>query len=374
MKIKVIGPTYPYRGGISHYNTLLCEHLSKNHDISLISFKRLYPAFLYPGKNQKDDISTKLLKTNSKEIIDSVNPLTWLKAFFTIYTYKPDLLIFQWWTPFFTIVFYSIAKLTRIFTDTRILFICHNVLPHEKRIIDSLLTKLILNTGHSFIVHSSEEYNNLKQLILHANIKQTVHPTYTVFNFGNYNKENAKKILTINNKMILFFGMVREYKGLKYLIDAMPIVLQHIDATLVIAGQFWDDKNIYLGQVKEYGIEKNVKIIDEYVPNEKVELYMSGADVVVLPYISATQSGIIQIAYGFNKPVITTNVGGLSDIVKNDITGYVVDPANPEALAHAIVSYFKEGRSEILIENIKEEKERFSWDLMVNLIEEVATL
>lgn len=370
MKINIIGPTYPHRGGISHYNTLLCNHLSKNHDVHLLSFKRLYPAFLYPGGNQKDDVSKNMIKTDSDAIIDSINPLTWLKAFAKISKEKPDMLIFHWWTPFFTPVFYSIAKLTRIFTKTKILFICHNVLPHEGRKIDNLLTKLVLKRGNSFIVHSSEDYNNLKKLIPDANVKQTVHPTYDIFNFKSYDEESSKEMLGINNKSILFFGAVREYKGLKYLIAAMPIVLQHIDATLIIAGQFWEDRNIYVEQVKKCGIEDNVKIVDEYIPNEKVGLYMTAADIVVLPYISATQSGIIQIAYGFNKPVISTNVGGLPDVVKDGETGFLVDSANPETLAHAIVSYFNEGCEEVFVENIKKENERFSWDVMVKIIEE----
>jgi len=371
MKINVVGPTYPYSGGISHYNTLLCEELSKKNDVYLLSFKRLYPAFLYPGKNQKDTVSNKFIQTNANEIIDSINPITWLKAFFQIKKNKADILIFHWWTPYFTPLFYSIAKLIRLFTNIKILFICHNIIPHERRKIDTLLTKMVLGKGDFFIVHSSEDYNKLKKILPFAIIKQTVHPTYDIFNFEKYNQEKAKEILDLNTKVILFFGIVRKYKGLQYLIDAMPIVLQHIDVTLIIAGQFWEDKNEYIEQIQKIEIEKHVRIIDEYIPNEDVGLYMSSADVVVLPYISATQSGVIQIAYGFNKPVITSKTGGLPDVVKDGETGCLVEPANSEALAISIVSYFIEGKKGPFIENIKKENERFSWDVMVRAVEEV---
>jgi len=373
MKICVIGPTYPYRGGISHYNTLLCENLKKRHDVKSVSFKRLYPSFLYPGKDQKDLNSKITIKTDSEYLIDSINPLTWIYTFLSIKKEQPDILIFQWWTPFFTPVYFTISFLIRYLTNTKILMICHNVLPHEKKKMDKILTKMVYKNADFFIVHSEEDLRNLRALIPNVDAKQTHHPTYDYFKTGN--KINlhlrSKEELNLNqkNKTILFFGFVRDYKGLNYLIEAMPKVLEKQKVDLLIVGEFWEDKEKYIDQIKQLGIENYVHIIDRYVPNEEVSLYFSVADVVVLPYISATQSGIIQIAYGFDKPVITTNVGGLPDVVKNGKTGFIVPSGDANALSKAIVSYFEGKKEREFQVNIKKQKDIFSWNKMVETIE-----
>jgi glycosyltransferase involved in cell wall biosynthesis len=369
MKICVIGPTYPYKGGISHYNTLLCENLTKRHDVKSVSFKRLFPPFLYPGKGQKDSISKINIKIDSEYLIDSVNPLTWIHSFLSIKKRQSDLLIFQWWTPFFTPVYFTISFLTRYFTNTKILLICHNVLPHEKKKIDKLLTKMVYKNVDFFIVHSEEDLRHLRTLIPNAKAKRTYHPTYEYFKTENEVDLHSKDELNLKNKTILFFGFVREYKGLKYLIEAMPKVLEKLKVDLLIVGEFWEDKMKYINQIKEFGIENYVHIIDRYVPNEEVNLYFSVADVVVLPYISATQSGIIQIAYGFDIPVITTNVGGLPDVVKNGKTGFIVPPEDANALSKAIVSYFEGNKESVFQVNIKKQKGIFSWDKLVETIE-----
>ena len=369
MKIYVIGPTYPYRGGISHYNTLLCEHLKKKHEVKSMSFKRLYPSFLFPGKTQKDLESKERIEVSSEFTLDSINPVTWLKVFSKIRKEKPDMLILHWWTPFFAPLCFTLSFLTKHFTKTKILFVCHNVLPHEGRFIDRILTKIALKRSDFFVVHSNEDYENLKALLPSAKVKQTVHPTYEIFGFKKTSKSEAKKILGLKNKVVLHFGFVREYKGLKLLIEAMPKVLEKVNAKLLIVGEFWEGKKRYLDQIKKLGIEKNVKIIDKYVPNEDVGLYFSAADIVVLPYISATQSGIIQIAYGFDKPVITTNVGGLPDVVENGKTGFIVPAEDTNALSDAIIRYFEEDRESEFEANIKKQKYIFSWDRMVGIIE-----
>ena len=371
MKICIIGPTYPYRGGISHYNTLLCENLKKKHDIKSISFKRLYPSFLYPGKDQKDLNSKINIKTDSEYLIDSINPLTWIHAFLRIKKEQPGILIFHWWTPFFTPVYLAISFLTRYLTNTKILMICHNVLPHEKKKIDKILTKMVYKNVDFFIVHSEEDLQNLRTVMPNAKAKRTHHPTYEYFKIGNKNDlySHSKEKLNLKNKTILFFGFVREYKGLNHLIEAMPKVLEKLKVDLLIVGEFWDDKKKYIDQINQLGIENYVHIIDRYVPNEEIDYYFSVADVVVLPYISATQSGIIQIAFGFDKPVITTNVGGLPDVVENCKTGFIVPPGDANALSTAIISYFKEEKEREFQSNIKKQRDIFSWDKMVEMIE-----
>ena len=290
MKIYVIGPTYPYRGGISHYNTLLCETLKKKHNVKSISFKRLYPPFLYPGKNQKDLESKERIKVSSEFSLDAINPVTWLKVFSKIRKEKPDLLILHWWTPFFTPLCFTLSFLIKHLTETKILFVCHNVLPHEARFIDRILTKIALKRSDFFVVHSNEDHENLKAILPGARVKQTVHPTYEVFKFNKISNSEAKKGLELKNKVVLHFGFVREYKGLKILIEAMPKVLEKLDVNLLIAGEFWDDKEKYMAIINELRIEREVSIIDKYIPNEEVGLYFSAADLVVLPYISGNCS------------------------------------------------------------------------------------
>ncbi len=374
MKICLVGPTYPYKGGISHYNTTLCNELSKKYDVFLISYKRQYPSFLYPGKEQINrDSNIKLNETiNSEYIMDTINPLTWVKTYLRIKKENPDLVIFQWVHPFFTFVFFTITTLLKKFNNNiKISYICHNVLPHERTILDRFLINMAFNNVDYFIVHSKEDYNNLKKIMPNAKVKQSVHPIYDIFK-TKISKENARKSLNIfgDKKIILFFGIVREYKGLIYLIKAMPKIIKEFDdIILLIVGEFWDDKNKYIEEIKKLGIENHVKIIDKYIPDNEVGVYFSASDVVVLPYISATQSGIIQIAYTFEKPVITTNVGGLPDVVDNNKTGIIVKSKNSEELANAIINYFKNGKKREFTENIKIKNKEFSWEKLIKDIE-----
>lgn len=368
MRIYVIGPTHPYRGGISHYNTLLCKHLMNIFDVKLITFKRLYPTCLFPGKNQRDLESREKIEIESEFALDSINPLTWLKMVSEIKREKPDMLILHWWTPFFAPLSFTLSFLTKKLTNTKILFICHNVLPHETRYLDKILTKIALKYSDFYIVHSSEDYNKLNNLIPGSNVTRMFLPTYEIFKFERISREDAKRRLNLKKDVILYFGFIREYKGLKILLRSMQAVLEKNDVDLLVVGEFWHDKNIYLEEIDILGIGKNVIIVDKYIPNEEVGLYFSAADVVVLPYISASQSGIIQIAYGFNRPVITTDVGGLPDVVEDGVTGFIVPARNSKALSDSIIRYFDGTYEKRFEENIKNMKNIYSWEKFVDLI------
>jgi glycosyltransferase involved in cell wall biosynthesis len=368
MKISVIGPTYPFRGGISHYTTLLVKTLRQKYNLQFLSFKRQYPGFLYPGRSQIDR-SRKVLRTDSKPVFDPFDPFSWLVMVGKIKQFKPHLLVINWVTSFFALQFGLIIYFIKKLTNAKILIICHNVKQHESTPGEHILCKMVFKNTDYFIVHSSEDESNLKKLVPQGVIKKTYHPTYNFFAFNRLENKVAKEKLGILGNLILYFGFVREYKGLKYLIDALPIVLKNVDTHLLIVGEFWEDKEKYLEQIQNLGVSKNVTIIDRYVPNEEVGLYFSACDMVVLPYISATQSGIIQIAYGFTKPVITTNVGGLPEVVENEKTGFIVPPRDSKALAEAIISFYKERREKDFANSIVEEKEKFSWDRMCKVIE-----
>lgn len=369
MKICLIGPTYPFRGGISHYTTLLYRQLKKQHDVHLFAFKRQYPQWLFPGVTDKDSSHNPIREAGAESILDSLNPITWFQVFLRMKRINPDLVIFPWWVSFWTPQFWTIATLVKIFLRTKILFICHNVIEHESKQIDKICTKLVLKKGDYFLVHSMEDLKNLKQFLPDACVKQNPIPTFEVFQADSITKPEARKRLGVEGPMLLFFGFVRPYKGLKYLIEAMPLILKHIDVTLLIVGEFWKGEEEYKEQIKDLGVEVHIKIVNKYIPNEEVGFYFSVADLVVLPYVSATGSAIVQTAFGCNKPVISTNVGSLPDVITHKKTGYLVPPKDPQAIADVVVSFYKEKREHEFVKNIIQEKEKFSWERIVETIE-----
>lgn len=371
MKIIIIGPAYPYRGGIAHYTGLLYKNLlKKDHSVKIFNFKRLYPKFLFPGKTQFET-SPEIEKIESERVIDSINPLNWLIAGFKIVKEKPDLVIFKYWLPFFAPCFGSISAIVKIFSKAKIIFFCHNITPHEKFPLGKLLTKFAFAFSDHFIVQSSVVEEDLLKIKPKAKYKKVFHPIYEIFGKA-IDKNEARKILGIkpDEKLLLFFGYIRAYKGLDILLRAMKFILSEFPVKLLIVGEFYENPQKYFKIVEEDGIADFVIFKSEYVPNEDVKIYFSASDLVVLPYLSATQSGIVQIAYNFSKPVITTNVGGLPEVVQDGITGLIVDPS-PEKLAQAIVKFFNENLGPIFSRNIEEEKEKFSWENLIRTIEEL---
>lgn len=239
--------------------------------------------------------------------------------------------------------------------------------------MDRFLTRLALNNGSYFIAHAGEEAKELEKIKPDPDYVVTPHPTYNAFRFEGMSKGQARKRLQIasDEKILLFFGYVREYKGLKYLLRAMPVICKADDKVrLWVVGEFGADREEYRALIEELGIAAYVSVVDTYTPDREVEKYFAAADLVVLPYVSATQSGIVQIAYGFSKPVIVTEVGGLPDVVEDGRTGYVVKPESPEDIAEAAIKFFQEAQAEHMIENIEKEAYRFSWERMGEVVEQ----
>jgi glycosyltransferase involved in cell wall biosynthesis len=370
MKIVIVGTAYPLRGGIAHYVALLYKNLKQRHDVEIVSFKRQYPKLLFPGKTQ-EDAGEETIPVESEQILDSINPLNWLIVASTIRKKRPDLLIFKYWMPFFAPCFGTIAALCRWKSSTKVLFICDNVIPHERRFGDLLLTKFAFRFVDYFVVQSKAVEKDLVALRPRAEYSHLPHPVYEIF--GNaFSKAEARKQLSIqSDKVILFFGYVRSYKGLHILIEAMPKILQKVNVKLLVVGEFYDDEEKYRVKIRDLGLESDVQVFSDYVPNERVGLYFSAADVVVLPYISATQSGIVQIAYNFDKPVIATDVGGLAEVVIDGMTGYIVPPQNVVAVADAVTQFYVEEKEQEFVNNVREEKRKYSWDRMVEGIEKL---
>ena len=373
MKIVLVGPFPPFRGGISDLNAALADHLSKRHEIHAINFTTQYPKVLFPGKTQfkKGDSAQEV---DSIRCLSSINPFSWRKTAYKIIDIEPDLVLFRFWLPFFAPAFSGVAKKIRKYSDATIMVICDNIIPHEERLLDTRLTKRFFGFIDSFIVLSKKVENELLSFIPEAKYKYSPHPIYSIFN-NTLSKEQAKAELKLaTKKVLLFFGLIREYKGLDILINAMEKINTELeDYTLLIVGECYENKGKYTDLIKKAGITDNVQCHYYFVPDNEVGKYFSAADVVVLPYKTASQSGIVQIAYHFDTPVIVSNVGGLPEIVDEGKTGYCVEPS-PNAFAKAIKAFYEKDNISELNLNISDYKSQFSWDNMVNAIEELVNV
>ena len=365
-KIFIIGPAYPLRGGLATFDELFCEAFNEQgHTCEIISYSLQYPNFLFPGSTQFDTsgIAPKNIKIHT--LINSVNPLSWIKTARFIKKQKPDFIIFRFWIPFMGPALGSIARLVRK-KDIKVLAITDNVIPHEKRIGDSSFAKYFIKSCDGFITMSKAVMKDLEQFTSTPNKKYLLHPLYTSFG-EKLNKSVARKTLGIKDdvKLVLFFGLIRKYKGLDLLLDAFHELKSNPDIILLIAGEFYEDKQPYLDLIEKHQIQNQVILHAKFIANEDVKLYFSAADLVALPYRTATQSGVTQVSFHFEVPTLVTNVGGLGEIIPHQKAGYVVEP-NGKAIAAGIHDYFINGRMPLFTEGMKQEKQKYDWKIFVN--------
>lgn len=375
MKITLIGPSYPFRGGIAHYTTLLTHHLRQRHQVRLISYIKQYPKWLYPGNTAMDPSpESTALRVECDRVLTPMNPLTWWRAYQLIRDDAPDLLLLQWWTPFWSPMLFFLTRMVRRYTKTRILFLCHHIISPDGGLFDWYLLRRILWRGHAFIVMSEEDFALLRRALPWARIRGTTHPPYDVFSRTPMGRAEARAKLGLqpDEPVLLFFGFVRRYKGLRHLIQALAAARQELPAKLLVVGEFWEDERPYRELVRQHGLEDAVTFSSGYVPNDQIPPYFSAADAVVMPYLEASQSGVAQLAIGFERPMITTSVGGMPEAVQHGETGLIVPPGDSAALAEAILRYFREGLAAPFSQAIKERKEVDSWLPLVRLIEELA--
>ncbi len=338
MKISLVGPVYPYRGGIAHFNTLLARALKDNgHHIQMVSFKRQYPNWLYPGKSDKDP-SKRPLRVEAEFLLDPFYPWTWYQTAKRILQFQPDMVVIQWWTTFWAV---PLAALSSFLKRKSILtvYLIHNVIPHEKKAWDPWLSRFALHHGDAFIVQSQQEKMRLLDLIQDARVSVSELPAFNMFSNNRILKSQARKRLDLpdNIPILLFFGIVRKYKGLKYLLEALDLLRdQGVKTFLVIAGEFWEDKGTYTKQIEDLNLSNLIRIDDRYIPNEEVTLLLSAADLMVAPYIGGTQSGAAKVALGFGLPIIVTDIvaQGISERNKDKIM--IVPSADSSALVNAI--------------------------------------
>jgi len=369
MRICLIGPSYPFRGGISHHTTLLYRHLRKKHDVNFYAFKRQYPRWLFPGKTDRDTSEIPLRVEGAQQLLDSINPLTWWGVYKKIKKVEPDLVIIPWWSSFWTVQFWTIASLIKRFSAAKLLFICHNIVDHESYSISEICARAVLGKADYLFVHSDSDAKRLRELIPFGRITQAFHPVYDFFQNGACSKTVAKNRMGVQGDVILFFGFIRPYKGLNDLLQAMTEIVKHRRVTLLVVGEFWEGRRAFFDTVDELGLQDAVRVVDRYVPNEEVEVYFSAADLVVLPYRYGTGSGVVQIAYGLEKPVVATRVGSLPMVVEEGKTGHLVNPGDCKALADVVIRFFDDEEESSFVENIRHKKGKFSWESLVALIE-----
>lgn len=358
MRIIIVGPGHPLRGGIANFNEALCHSLQQEgHDCEIVSFTLQYPSILFPGKTQFDDgPAPDGLKITP--MINSVRPTSWSRTARYIKEQQPDLVIFRFWIPFMGRCLGSIAKKMRK-AGIRTLAICDNVIPHESRFGDRPLTKYFLKQIDSYVVMSRSVGDDLRSFNVSGPIEFLPHPIYDIFG-SKVDKASARKELGLepDGKYVLFFGLIRKYKGLDLLLQALS---QLEGIKLIVAGEFYDKKESYISMIETMGITDQVIMHDEYIPNDRVKLYFSACDLVAQTYHTATQSGITQVAYNFDCPMLVTNVGGLAEIVEHQKVGYVVDK-QPISIANAIGDFFSNNRGSEFSTNVASAKERFSWE------------
>jgi len=371
MKIVLLGTAWPYRGGLASFNERLIKELkSQGHDASIFTFTLQYPAILFPGKTQYSK-SPAPENLNITRKVNSINPFNWIAVGREIKKLAPDILIIKYWMPFMAPCFGTIAKIVKSNNKTKVICIADNIIPHEPKFYDNYFTKYFVKHCDRFIAMSESVLKDLMKFNRSKLRATNPHPLFDNFGQG-VSKVDACKHLKLNpdKKYLLFFGFIRDYKGLDLLLQSFNQLNAEVE--LIIAGEYYTDSKPYLNLISDLKLGNRVHQFNYFIADEEVKYFFCAADIVVQPYKHATQSGVTQIAYHFEVPMLVTNVGGLPEMVLNNVVGYVTE-CNPAAIALALNEYFEQDKSAIFRTNIKEEKKRFGWDKMAATIISLAS-
>ncbi|HEX8327836.1 MAG TPA: glycosyltransferase [Hymenobacter sp.] len=374
MKVVIIGPAYPLRGGLATYNERLARAFQEAGDeVKIVTFSLQYPDFLFPGQTQ---FSTEAGPADlAIEVsLNSVNPISWWSVGRKLRAERPDLVVFRFWLPFMGPALGTVARLVRGNGHTRVVAITDNVIPHEKRPGDRPLTRYFLSVCHGFVTMSRSVLKNLQELGFGQ--KPAVyrpHPLYD--NFGPIKSKEAALAamgLPANQGYLLFFGFIRAYKGLDMMLEAFADArVAALPVKLIIAGEFYEDAAPYEDLIQRHQLESRIVRATDFIPNERVADYFCAADLVVQPYKNATQSGVSQIAYHFERPMLVTDVGGLAELIPDGVVGYVVPPT-AEAIASAVLDFYAQQREAAFTKGVREQKAQFLWPVMVSALKDVA--
>lgn len=379
MKIVIVGSAHPYRGGLATFNERLAtEFQRQDHDVEMVTFTLQYPSFLFPGKTQFTD-SPKPQNLDISRGINSINPFNWIKIGRQIRKKNADLVVFCYWMSFMAPSFGTIARIISKNGKTKCIALTHNMIPHEQNILDKILPPYFVKSMDGFIALSKSVVDDIDKFDKKGKPKTfSPHPIYDHYGIRIEREKALSELgLDTNFRYVLFFGLVRAYKGLDLLIDAFANEnLKNSNIKLIVAGEFYQDEKQYRNQISQFGLDDKIIIHNEFIPDDKVNLYFSAADIIAQTYKSATQSGVTQIAFHFEKPMLVTNVGGLGEIVINNESGYVVEP-NPTKISEALVDFYGNDRSNGFEKRVAQEKCKYSWNIMtskiINLYEQIQT-
>jgi glycosyltransferase involved in cell wall biosynthesis len=365
MKIAILSPFYPYRGGIAQFSAMLYQALEKENEVKAFSFSRLYPDFLFPGKTQFVDKIDENFPVSAERILDSIHPFSYEKTAKAIEKFQPDVLLIAYWMSFFGPAYGYIAN--RLKNKTKIITLAHNAIPHEPKFFDKAFSKLLFGRTQGFLVLSDTVKNDILSLYPQANVCLKAHPLYDHFG-AKMDKKEALQTLGLDSakKTLLFFGLIRDYKGLDLLIDAMALLDDSYQ--LVIAGECYGSFEKYQQPINVSPAKERILVLNKYVDDKEVPLLFSAADLLVLPYKSATQSGVVPVAYHFETPIVATDVGSLKESIETTETGLICSP-EAESVAQTIQEIFLVGTGKF-IANIRREKKLLSWDVFADALVE----
>ncbi len=369
MKIVILGSAHPLRGGLSAYNERLARaFIQQGHSVQIYTFSLQYPEFLFPGTTQySSEAAPDDLYIHVK--VNSINPFNWLAVGKEIAKLNADILIVKFWLPFMAPCLGTIARLVKRNKKTKVIAVLDNIIPHEKRIGDTVLAKYFVNSVDAFVAMSNSVLQDLSAFNASKPRLFNPHPLFDNFGEAVTKTEAYEKLgLEINTEYILFFGFIRDYKGLDLILHAMADErVRQLNVKLIVAGEFYTEAQPYLDLIEQLGIKDQLILQTDFIPDSEVRYYFCAADLVAQPYKHATQSGVTQICYHFNRPMLVTNVGGLPEIVPHGKVGYVVEP-NPQAIADALVDFYENHREFNMRNNIKSEKVKYTWSAMVEKI------
>ncbi|MFA9390918.1 MAG: glycosyltransferase [Prolixibacteraceae bacterium] len=375
MKILIIGPANPYRGGIAALNERLAIQLIKEgHNVEIINFSLQYPSFIFPGKTQfTSSPAPRELKIT--RMLNAMNPFNWIRTGIKLSKYKADIVLVRFWLPLMAASSGTVCKLIRRNKHSKIIAIVDNLLPHEKRPGDKVLTQYFMNQTDGLIALSDCVFNDLDLFRKDQPKLLTPHPIYDHYG-DRMLKQNALQLLELDPSFhyLLFFGFIRDYKGLDILLEAIshPEIFSK-NIKLIVAGEYYSNEEKYTRLIHDLNLNDKVILHTEYISDDTINQYFCAADLITQPYKTATQSGVTQIGFHFHKPMLVTNVGGLPEIIKDKVSGYVVNP-DPQSIVTALLDFFENNREQQMIVEVEKAKGQFSWDNLTNAIFEINTL
>lgn len=359
MRLSLISVGPPYRGGISDLSALIYQELSQSHTLQFINFSRQYPALLFPGKTEYKE-GPQAVEIETTRAIDSINPLSWIRAAQRIKKFAPDAVIFRYWNPFFAPMINVISR-SLSNQGIKVTLLVDNLIPHEESFIDSFMARRVLAHADHVFTMSKSVSQDVRRHHSQVAIRTLFHPLYEIYK-SSFSKAEARQKLGLGSEpLLMYFGLIRPYKGLDILINALGLIKDDLpELSSLMLGEAYEDEQKYRDMIHENGLEDRVKFKNAFVSDEDLPIYFAASDVLVLPYRTATQSGIVGIAFQMDRPVIATNVGGLGEYIKEGHTGYLVPPENPEQLAQAISKFFSGDDSQKMSDAVKAEKSKYS--------------